>query len=51
MIPRLAAKMNDTGQDGNQKSGINSPVEFRRNEKPLFAEGVGYLSPVVVWDF
>lgn len=49
MIPRLAAKMNDGKMA--TRNLVNSPVEFRRNENPLFAEGVGYLSPVVVWDF
>ena len=41
MIPRLAAKI-DTGQMAT-RNPVNSPVEFRRNENPLFAER-GWLS-------
>ena len=38
MIPRFAAKI-DTGQMAT-RNPVNSPVEFRRNENPLFAKGL-----------
>ena len=48
MIPRLAAKI-DTDQMAT-RNPVNSPVDMEK-WNPLFAEMVGYLSPVVVWDF